>query len=64
MKIRIYKFITDGGDGEYHCKIFPTENAGVEELGLIDDGGDYLDEYGYSVTVEDEILDIVDFQVV
>ena len=65
MKIRIWKFITDGGDGEHHTSIYASREAGLKAENIEDTGDSVLfDEYNYPIEISSEVLDITDFEVV
>lgn len=54
MKIKIWESIEDGGDGEHHSGQYPSKQAMIDDLGLIevDDGENGLAwQEGQSVPV-------------
>lgn len=52
MKIRIWQFIQDNGDGSMSCHLFPSEQAGRKALNLNDE-----DFQVFEAGTEDEWID-------
>lgn len=70
MKIKMWKVVTDGGDGEHHSHNYPSLEAMVADLGLTDvqvydngDGGAF-DQYDYHVDISTEIFDTTGYEIV
>lgn len=65
MKIKIWTFIIDGGDGEHHVHIYPTREAGISAENIIDDGESVLfDEYDYPVEINCVTFDTENCEVI
>jgi hypothetical protein len=68
MKIKIWRAITDGGDGEHHSHDYKSKQEMIDDLGLTDvsDGewGSAFDEYDYNVDFKVVIFDTEGYEVV
>lgn len=61
MKIRIFTATIDGGDGEHHPRFYPSREALMTDLDLDED---QMDGDGYYVDIDEDVLDISDYEVV
>ena len=69
MKIKIWEAIEDGGDGEYHVRTYPSKEAMIEGLDLIDvdegeDGLAWQDGQSVPVPFSTHIFDTTGYEVV